>query len=97
MSSESESESETETESEEAEATEEVTESGPLAEARAAFDAGNFARVRELAATLVDSSDPETARAALELRRKTAIDPAPISVLVLCLAFFVWICSKYVF
>ena len=70
---------------------------GPLGEARAAFDAGDFARVRALTAKLADSEDPETARAALELRRKVAIDPAQIAVLVLCLGFFVWICSKYVF
>lgn len=69
----------------------------PLADARAAFDAGDFKRVRELTGKLVDSDDPETARAALELRRKVAIDPAQIAVLVLCLGFFAWICWKYVF
>lgn len=70
---------------------------GPLGEARAAFDAGDFKRVRELTAKLADSDDPETARAALELRRKVAIDPAQIAVLILCAGFFAWICWKYVF
>lgn len=74
-----------------------ATETGPLAEARAAFDAGDFRRVRQLTTALADSDDPETARSALELRRKVAIDPAQIAVLVLCLGFFVWICWKYVF
>ena len=75
----------------------EVDDTGPLGEARAAFDAGDFKRVRELTEKLADSSDAETARAALELRRKVAVDPAQIAVLVLCLAFFGWICWKYVF
>lgn len=94
---EAEAENEEEAEPQAEEADPETEESGPLAEARAAFDAGDFKRVRGLSAKLADSDDPETARAALELRRKTAIDPAQVAVLVMCLGFFLWICSKYVF
>jgi len=55
----------------------------------AAFEAGNFARVRREAPGLAQRSSDEAVRqAALELRRRTDPDPLLIVLLLLCLGLF---------
>ena len=55
----------------------------------AAFEAGNFARVRREAPELAKrSTDEAVRRAALELRRRTDPDPLLIALLLLCLGLF---------
>jgi hypothetical protein len=55
----------------------------------AAFEAGNFARVRREAPELAKRSADEAVRqAALELRRRTDPDPLLIALLLLCLGLF---------
>jgi hypothetical protein len=52
----------------------------------AAFEAGNFARVREGAARLAETTDdPAVREAALELRRR--IDPDPLAKYLLAVSF----------
>jgi hypothetical protein len=66
-----------------------------LREARAAFEAGDYRRVRELAASL-DDAPPEVADAAAELRRRTEVDPVQLLILAACLAIFGAIVYVYV-
>jgi len=55
----------------------------------AAFEAGNFARVRREAPELARrSADDAVRQAALELRRRTDPDPLLIALLLLCLGLF---------
>lgn len=56
-----------------------------LREANAAFVAGNYVRVRELATQLRSSSDPKVVDAAADLARRIAVDPVQIGFLVACL------------
>jgi hypothetical protein len=67
-----------------------------LVRANAAFEAGNYQLVREICAKLGEAPDDEVARAARELRARTAIDPVQIGVLVACLALFSVIVYIYV-
>jgi len=65
----------------------------------AAFEAGNFARVRREAPELARrSSDDAVRQAALELRRRTDPDPLLIALLLLCLALFgfvvIWVYTR---
>lgn len=65
-----------------------------LREAHRAFDAGNYARVRELCRALESSEVPGVADAARDLFRRTTVDPAQIVVMVACaavLAAIVWV------
>jgi len=56
----------------------------------AAFEAGDFQRVRVLAPRLAErTTEPAVRRAALELRRR--IDPDPLLVLLLVLSFSVFV------
>jgi hypothetical protein len=55
----------------------------------AAFEAGNFARVRREAPELAKrSADAAVRQAALELRRRTDPDPLLVALLLLCLGLF---------
>ena len=65
----------------------------------AAFEAGNFARVRREAPELAKRSTHEAVRqAALELRRRTDPDPLLIVLLLLCLGLFgflvIWVYAR---
>jgi len=58
----------------------------------AAFEAGNFAKVRRDAPQLAArSEDDAVRRAALELRRRTDPDPLLVGLLALCIALFVFL------
>lgn len=67
-----------------------------LKDAHAAFDAGDYRRVRALCDELARASDAEVVRAAVALRRRTEVDPVQIGVLVACLVFFAIIVYVYV-
>jgi len=80
--------------------TEEVdaSESSPdqrLAQVQAAFERGDHARVRELAAPLIAEGGP-LGESAADLVQRTKVDPAQVGVLVGCLLFFFYIVWKYV-
>ncbi len=69
-------------------------EGAQLVEANAAFAAGNYARVRELATTLTRAADPAVVDAATALLRKIAPDPVQIGFLIACavaLGVITWI------
>lgn len=68
-----------------------------LREASLAFESGDFATVRRLAATLARSGDPDVARAARELGQRVGVDPVAVAAFVLCLAFFGLVVQRYVF
>ncbi|MEM9070429.1 MAG: hypothetical protein AAGE52_18130 [Myxococcota bacterium] len=74
----------------------EEPENEQLLRAQDAFARGDYAEVRRLTDALTEHEDPEIARLALALRRRTQVDPAQIGVLVLCLLFFGWVTWKYV-
>lgn len=57
---------------------------GTLRDARAAFEVGDYARVRELAARLARSEEREIATAADDLLRRTGVDQVQIAFLVAC-------------
>ena len=58
----------------------------------AAFEAGNFAKVRKAAPQLAASTkDDAVRRAALELRRRIEPDPLLIGLLAMCIALFVFL------
>jgi len=67
-----------------------------LAQAHAAFERGDYARVRELCDTLVEASADDVARAARELRSRTEIDPVQVGVVLACLVLFGIIAYTYV-
>lgn len=67
-----------------------------LQAAQAAFERGDFREVRRLTEPLAEAPDTDIARAALELRRRTGIDPVQIGVLLFCLGLFAWVAWKYV-
>jgi len=56
-----------------------------LRDAAAAFEAGDYARVRRLSGSLASAGDPKVRDAAAELLRRVAVDPVQIGFLVLCL------------
>jgi len=56
-----------------------------LREANAAFEAGNYARVRELTRTLSTAGDPKVVDAASQIARRIAVDPLQIGFLTACL------------
>lgn len=68
-----------------------------LGEAQRAFDVGDYARVRELTASLLGDSNEDVRQAAQTLRRRVSVDPFQVGLLVACLAFFVYITWHYVF
>jgi hypothetical protein len=76
--------------------TEDGTHSSALQAAQRAFEAGDFAQVRVLTRSLVSHQDPEVARAALALRRRTSIDPVQVGVLVFCFLLFAYVVWTYV-
>lgn len=55
-----------------------------LRDARAAFEVGDYARARELAARLARSEDREIATAAEDILRRTGVDQVQIAFLVAC-------------
>ncbi len=62
----------------------------------AAFTAGNYAKVRELAARfLAGTADPELRRAILEVRRRTSPDPMSFYLFGLTLALLVFMTSWF--
>ncbi len=77
-------------------ATEGASPSSPLQAAQRAFEVGDFAQVRVLTRSLLTHQDPEVARAALALRRRTSIDPVQVGVLVFCLLLFAYVVWTYV-
>jgi len=72
-------------------------ESAPVQEARLAFEAGDYRRVRQLIRELGKSNDPATRQTAQELARRVQADPAILLVLLLCAALFIGIACVYVF
>lgn len=71
-------------------------EGAQLEDAERAFDAGDFARLRELVEPLTNSPDPAVAERAKALRARVAVDPLQVAVLVGCALFFLWVVAKYV-
>ena len=67
-----------------------------LAEAERAFDVGDYLRVRQITDTLREAHTDDISRAARDLRRRVAIDPAQIVVLLGCLAVFLVLVYMYV-
>lgn len=96
---------ESDTESTEAEPTEETEATDAaaaepasddrLAQVQAAFERGDYAQVRQLAAPLVAEGGP-LGESAADLVQRTKVDPAQVGVLVGCLLFFLYIVWKYV-
>ncbi len=82
-----------------AEAEAATAEEGPsderLAQLQAAFDRGDYAEVRSLAAPILAEGGP-LAESASDLVQRTRVDPAQIGVLIGCLLFFCFIVWKYV-
>lgn len=66
-----------------------------LARVQAAFERGDYAEVRSLAAPLVAEGGP-LGESAADLVQRTKVDPAQVGVLVGCLLFFLYIVWKYV-
>ncbi|MDQ3032669.1 MAG: hypothetical protein M3Y87_09650 [Myxococcota bacterium] len=67
-----------------------------LRDANAAFEAGNYARVRALTATLAKASDPLIVDAAADLRRRVSVDPVQIWFLLACLLALITITYVYI-
>ena len=67
-----------------------------LRDANVAFEAGNYARVRELTDTLAKASDAKIVDAAAELRRRGSVDPVQIGFLVACLLALLTITYVYI-
>jgi hypothetical protein len=79
-------------------AAETVVEEDPpeaLVRAEDAFERGDYAAVRALAAPLARGEGPE-AEAAADLLDRIRVDPAQVAILVGCLLFFLFIAWKYV-
>jgi len=68
-----------------------------LADAQRAFDVGDFRRVRTLLEPLLADSDEEVRAAAQVLRRRVSVDPFQVGLLLVCLAFFLYISWHYLF
>lgn len=66
-----------------------------LAKLQAAFDRGDYAEVRSLAAPIIAEGGP-LAESASDLVQRTRVDPAQVGVLIGCLLFFCFIVWKYV-
>ena len=66
-----------------------------LAKLQAAFDRGDYAQVRALAAPLIAEGGP-LAESASDLVQRTKVDPAQVGVLIGCVLFFCFIVWKYV-
>jgi len=66
-----------------------------LAQVQGAFERGDYAQVRDLAAPLVAEGGP-LGESAADLVQRTKVDPAQVGVLVGCLLFFLYIVWKYV-
>ncbi len=77
-------------------AEQQATPADRLEEARAAFEAGDFAAVRRICRPLADADVPEVAGAARTLLRRVGVDPVQIVVVAACLALFVVIAAIYV-
>ncbi len=73
----------------------EVSSDDRLAQVQAAFERGDYAQVRELAAPLVAEGGP-LGESAADLVQRTKVDPAQVGVLLGCLLFFLYIVWKYV-
>ncbi|MFW5875255.1 MAG: hypothetical protein ACOCXM_00830 [Myxococcota bacterium] len=67
-----------------------------LAAADAAFEAGDYRRVRALCRDLTDADDPTVQQRAGELMRRTGVDPVQVAVVVGCLVFFAAIVYLFV-
>lgn len=66
-----------------------------LAKVQGAFDRGDYAQVRSLAAPLIAEGGP-LSESASDLVQRTRVDPAQVGVLVGCVLFFCFIVWKYV-
>ncbi|HEX2677272.1 MAG TPA: hypothetical protein VHM19_11545 [Polyangiales bacterium] len=75
----------------------EAAEASAWTAAERAYEAGDFARVRELCAQLARGEDRELAAKASALRDKIAVDPLTVGLLVFCLLAFGVIVHAYVF
>lgn len=67
-----------------------------LREANAAFAAGNYARVRELADKLRTTTNPQIGDAIADLRRRVSVDPVQLVFLTLCLCALLAITYIYI-
>lgn len=67
-----------------------------LRDANVAFEAGNYARVRELTGALTKASDAKIVDAAADLRRRVSVDPVQIGFLVACLLALLTITYVYI-
>jgi hypothetical protein len=65
-------------------------------EANAAFEAGNYARVRELTGKLSAVADAQIVDAAADLRRRVSVDPVQIVFLTACLCALLAITYIYI-
>lgn len=72
-----------------------MTDAEQLAAAESAFERGDFAAVRTLTEGLATSLDPDLRKKAVALRKRVAIDPVAVVVLVFCALFFVAVCVRY--
>jgi len=66
-----------------------------MARAQSAYDAGDFAAVRGLCASLRSSPDRELAARALELETKVSVEPSSWFALACCFALVVGIVVTY--
>ncbi len=70
---------------------------GKLREAHVAFEAGDYARVRERCRDLeANAEDPEVRAAAADLRSRIEVDPLQVVVLLACAAVVVAIVMKWI-
>ena len=60
----------------------------PSSDAQRAFERGDFATARKLAADLAASNDEATKAAGKQILQRTSLDPVIIWISVACLAFF---------
>lgn len=66
-----------------------------LRRAHRAFEAGDFAQLRRLCASIAEAEDVEVARAAKALDARLKPDPVQIAILLGCLLFFLFVALKY--
>jgi len=71
------------------------SDAGRLKQARDAYEAGDFRRVRELVSTLSGSEESGVAAAAAELGRRVGVDPVQAWVLAGCMLLFCGIVYGY--